>query len=204
MATADAPFQLVLSGSLPPNVPVDLYSGMIATAHVRGGRVILDTSGEALLSALGAKPDLAKPNREEAEHAVGFSIDDKAAAITAAERLCTLGSAASAISLGSAGMVWTDGGVIFVAAPPRVEVVSTVGCGDAAVAGFAIAAQRNLDPLESVRLAVACGTANCLAKQPGQIADSDVHRLLPLVTVRELSNAPTLGTAANVPEGIVR
>lgn len=189
MAAAAAPFQLVLSGSLPPNVPADLYSDLIADARKFGGGSILDTSGMALLDAIRAAPDLAKPNREEAENAVGFKIDGTTAAIAAAERLLGFGAAAVSISLGGDGMVWTDGNMSVLAVPPSVDVNSTVGCGDAAVAGFAVAALRHLDKHESIRLAVTCGTANCLANRPGQISAGDVRRLLPLVKITEISNA---------------
>lgn len=66
-----------------------------------------------------------------------------------------------------------------VARPPRVEARSAVGCGDASVAGFAVARRRGLAGREFVRFAAACGTANCLADAPGMIDRREVERLLP-------------------------
>ena len=184
---ADAPtnFQAVFSGSLPPNVPNDFYADLVLLAQENGGKTILDTSGEPFLQALEAAPDLIKPNSEEAEKATDSKIDNELTAISAARRLRECGARSVALSLGPRGIVWLNGAnnSAILAVPPRVEVVSTVGCGDATVAGFAVAAQRRLSEEEGLRLAAACGAANCLAKLPGRINIDDVECLLPSVSM---------------------
>jgi len=184
MAGTNGGFFLVLSGSLPPGVSLGFYSQMISLARKYGGKVILDTSGEALRTTLSSGPDLVKPNREEAENLVGFKIDAEAAACFAARKILRLGARSVVVSLGADGLIWTNGDEMFIAAPPPVEVVSTVGSGDAAVAGFAVGQMRTMSIEERIRLAIACGAANCLAKLPGQIDVNEVNRLLPLVTIR--------------------
>jgi 1-phosphofructokinase family hexose kinase len=186
MAEAIQDFVVVLSGSLPPGVPSNFYARIIRMARKYNGKVILDTSGEALAAALSSGPDLIKPNREETKNIVGFEIDGTAAGISAARQMQKLGASDVAISLGKDGIVLLDGPTVFVAEPPKVEVISTVGCGDAAVAGFAVAAIRNLSKQESLQLATACGTANCLAKLPGQINLDDVKRLLRAVMIKSI------------------
>ncbi len=185
-AGADSGFQAIFSGSLPPNVPMDFYSDLILSARENGGNAILDTSGEPFLQALEAAPDLIKPNCEEAEKAADLKIDNELTAIYAARRLRECGARNVALSLGARGVVWLNGknNSAILAVPPRVEVVSTVGCGDATVAGFAIAAQRRWSEEEGLRLAAACGAANCLAELPGQINIQDVECLLPLVSLK--------------------
>ena len=54
---------------------------------------------------------------------------------------------------------------------------STVGCGDAALAGLAFAFATDLSFEKSVARAVACGASNCLAALPGRILAADVSRL---------------------------
>ncbi len=177
-------FHAVFSGSLPPSVPRELYSELISIAQAKGGKTILDTSGEPLIQALNARPDLIKPNREEAEKALNMAIDNNDAAALAAKRLVELGAKGIAISLGASGLIWCgrDNEAI-VGTPPKVNVNSTVGCGDATVAGLVAATRRGYDHVEMLRLAVACGTANCLAELPGQIKLEDVEKLLPLVKI---------------------
>jgi 1-phosphofructokinase family hexose kinase len=181
--------QVALSGSLPPGAPADFYAQLTRLAHAQGCRVILDTSGEALRSALGASPDVVKPNRDEAEALTGLRVVDERTAAQAARRLFDAGARGVAISLGADGMFWQESAesLPFVALPPRVEARSAVGCGDASVAGFAVAHLRRLAGGEAVRFAAACGTANCLADAPGMIDRGEVERVAAEISVRPSS-----------------
>lgn len=183
-------FHAVFSGSLPPGVPGDLYADLITLAGKHGGRTMLDTSGDPLLLALSAEPDMIKPNREEAEKAIGVTITGQETAELATRRFADLGVSETIISLGAEGLVRSNGTQeVVVAKPPKVRVNSTVGCGDATVAGLVVADIRGYELAEKLRLAVACGAANCLADLPGQIRLTDVERLAPLVEISKGSNS---------------
>ncbi|MBX7174206.1 MAG: 1-phosphofructokinase family hexose kinase [Pyrinomonadaceae bacterium] len=173
-------FQAVFSGSLPPNVPNDFYFNLTNKARKFGGKVFLDTSGNALLKGLKANPDLVKPNRSEAEKICGFTIFDKVSAVKAAEFFQNQGAKNVALSLGETGLIYlsNEGNNPIYAKPPKVKVKSTVGCGDSTIAAFAIASARNLDEKETLKLAIACGAANCLADLPGQISFEMVQELI--------------------------
>jgi len=170
---------VILSGSLPPGAPVSFYGELVCAAHKQGCRVILDTSGEGLRLAIAAGPDLVKPNREEAEAATGRTIENHASASTLARQIALMGAGSVALSLGKQGVLWRgsgDGTTLF-ATGPEVKGRSAVGSGDAMVAGFAYAREKKLPPREALRLAVACGTANCYAESPGRIQRSDVKKI---------------------------
>ena len=180
--------QVAISGSLPPGAPSDLYAELIRLAHVYDCRTLLDTSGNALREALAAAPDLVKPNRYEAADFAGYSIDSATTAVEAMPRFFNAGAKSVAISLGADGMVWqraasTDA---FVSEPLPLPNCSSVGCGDAALAGFAVAHERGLSDEETLRFATACGSANCIADGPGRVNASDVHRLAQEVGVRRV------------------
>ena len=68
-----------------------------------------------------------------------------------------------------------------------MDVISTVGCGDATLAGFALAASQGTCGEQAIRLAAACGAANCVAFAPGRIEESKVLELLPKIEVRQLA-----------------
>jgi len=180
--------QVALSGSLPPGAPADFYAQLVRLAHAHGCRVLLDTSGEALRAALAESPDLVKPNRDEAEALTGVRLDGARSASEAARLLFDAGARGVDISLGAEGMFWQESrdASPLVARPPRVEARSAVGCGDASLAGFAVARRRGLAAREFVRFAAACGTANCLADAPGMIDRREVERLLPQLSVEGL------------------
>jgi len=175
----------VFSGSLPPRAPSEFYASLIGLAHRFGGKAFLDTSGEPLKTALAAGPDFVKPNREEAEWLLGISISDTKSAVAAIAKLAAAGAKSAAISLGPDGLVWKPQQChsVLHALPVKVDARSSVGSGDATVAGFAFALQEGLAPEDSLKLAAACGAANCLADLPGQLNASEVRRLRELVKI---------------------
>lgn len=155
-------------------------------AHLYGCRVLLDASGEALRRGLEAGPDFVKPNCEEASSFAGYVIRDADGAVEAAQRFFDAGAHSVAISLGPGGIVWQrspDSDPLISQLPP-VHAGSSVGSGDAALAGFAVAYERGLSDEETLSLAVACGTANCLADAPGQVSRDEVLRLVQKAQVR--------------------
>jgi len=178
--------QVALSGSLPPGAPSDLYTELTRIAHLYGCRVLLDTSGEALRRGLEAGPDVVKPNCEEASSFAGYVIRDADGAAEVAQRFFDAGARSVAISLGPGGIMWqrsADSEPLISQLPP-VHTASSVGSGDAALAGFAVAYERGLSDEDTLSLAVACGTANCLAEAPGRVSREHVLRLAQEAQVR--------------------
>lgn len=182
--------QVALSGSLPPGAPADLYAELTRIAHLYGCRVLLDSSGEALQRGLEAQPDFVKPNCEEASSFAGYIVRDKDGAAEVAQRFFDAGARSVAISLGPSGIVWqrsADTDPLIAQLAP-VETGSSVGSGDAALAGFAVAYERGLSDEDTLSLAVACGTANCFSDAPGQV---NRHRVLRLAQQAEVRLHPS-------------
>ncbi len=96
-----------------------------------------------------------------------------------------LGARSVAISLGSDGLLWLDSSEMepLILRAPAVDARSTVGCGDATVAGLAVAGHRREGMRQRAVLGVACGAANCLADLPGMIEAHEVSRLAALIEV---------------------
>lgn len=131
---------VVLAGSLPPGAPGDVYALLIEALHRKGSRVALDTSGPAFAAALAAGPDLVKPNAEELAEATGSALLTLADVVAAAAALRVRGAGAVLASLGSRGALLADaaGGTLH-GAVSLVRPRSTVGAGDALLAGFVAA-----------------------------------------------------------------
>jgi tagatose 6-phosphate kinase len=169
----------VISGSLPPGVPTEACVALVSSAQSANCLAFVDSSGLPLSKALAAGPDLVKINREEAEFVTQVAIRDPISAALAARKLLDLGANSAVVSLGDRGLVGVrkhDRSAIHAwTAPLRPK--STVGCGDAALAGLAFAAATGLSFEQSLALAVACGTSNCLAAFPGRISREDVSRI---------------------------
>ena len=131
----------------------------------------------------------AKPNRDEAETLTNMKIRDVASAREALRQVLATGVRSAAISLGKDGVLWSAGieQTVLHARAPEISCRSAVGSGDAAVAGFAYGMAAGLSPEKTLRLAVACGSANCLADSPGRIRLSAVRKMEREVRVERLS-----------------
>jgi tagatose 6-phosphate kinase len=180
---------LVISGSLPSGISPDFYVFLIQAARNAGARVFVDTSGEALGESVKANPDFVKVNRAEAEALLARSLKSSQETTEAAREIIRRGSSSAAITFGKDGLVWIEhrDGPVWIARPPTAKVVSTVGSGDATLAGFAYAAIQGIVGEEAVRLAAACGAANCAASSPGMINFADAQRLLPQIEVQKMN-----------------
>jgi 1-phosphofructokinase family hexose kinase len=189
LAKSAEPTTVVLSGSVPPGVPSDYYATLIRLAHPHRSRVFLDASGDALILGLAAGPDFVKPNQHEAESVSGSTIHDTACAEEGLKRMMQLGAKAAAISLGAEGIVWRSEREerTLIARVPKQVSRSCVGSGDATVAGFAYAAAHSLSPVGALRLAAACGVANCLADAPGRARAADIARMKDEIRVDTLA-----------------
>ncbi|MER8015574.1 1-phosphofructokinase [Streptomyces griseoluteus] len=153
--SADADW-IACCGSLPLGLAPSWYADVVTRAHSGGARIALDTSGEALLQALRARPDVVKPNAGELSAAVGRPLSTVGDAVKAAEELRAMGARAVLASLGADGQLLVDGGGAWFGTARVAAVRSNVGAGDSSLAGFLIAGGSGPEALAS---AVAHGAA---------------------------------------------
>lgn len=172
----------VFAGSVPAGCDAGVYRDLITAVDRTHCRVALDASGEALRRGVEAKPDLIKPNRAELSELVGEPVSTTESVAEHAQQLVADGLPCVIVSLGAEGAVFFDGSHRLHAAPPPIGVVSTVGAGDAMLAGF-IAAQLRGEHLEqSARRASAFAAivaqSDGPALPPNADADAMVRRII--------------------------
>jgi 1-phosphofructokinase len=136
LAAASPGDWIVCSGSLPPGAPRDYYAHVGRQARRARLRFALDTSGEALESGLTAAPDVVKPNVSELAGLTGTPITTLGEAIAGATDLLTRGPGSVLLSLGPDGALLVTGDGRWHASAAAPAVRSTVGAGDALLAGF--------------------------------------------------------------------
>lgn len=124
------------SGSLPSGAGESFYASLGEAAHGLGARFALDSSGTPLLAGLSARPDVIKPNAEELAQAVGRRLASLGDAVLAARDLMALGVATVVVSLGSDGALLVDDDGVLHAHAVVEAPKSTVGAGDALLAGY--------------------------------------------------------------------
>jgi 1-phosphofructokinase len=157
LSDAAAPAEwAVLSGSLPTGAPAGWYAALIRQLRGTVPRVAIDSSGPPLADAIGARPDLVKPNQEELAELTGRPIGTIADVVTAAQTLTARGVPAVLTSLGPAGAVLVRRDAAWHATAPAIEPRSTVGAGDALLAGYLAA---GADGPGALAEAVAWGSA---------------------------------------------
>ncbi len=146
-------------GSLPGGLSDDYYAQLVETGHRAGAKVVIDTSGRALVKALDAGPDLIKPNVDELAEAVGGTVATFGEAIDAAHELRARGAKTVLVSLGADGALLVTASHVIHSTAPVDKVVSTVGAGDALLAGYLAATDTDADINEALTNALAWGAA---------------------------------------------
>ena len=174
---------VVVSGSFPPGTGDGLLEALIEASG--DTRLIVDTSGPALVAAMHQPAFLVKPSARELAAVVGRELRTEADIEQAAAEVVASSPVESLlVSIGAGGAILqtNDGPTRFRA--PTVKVNSTVGAGDSLVAGIVTGLSRELALAEAVALGVASGTATCLSPGTGLCDPNDIDDLLPLVVVQ--------------------
>ena len=154
----------------------------------RGAQLVIDTGGAVLgqllarLSdpALGptVAPAFIKPNRAELEELVGRSLPDAQAVAQAAQALAARhGVRQMVVSLGAEGAVMVSPEGRWQAAAPPVPVATTVGAGDALVAGTLAALMDGQAMPAAGVFGMACAAARIQRIAPGLPPLQQVHEL---------------------------
>jgi 1-phosphofructokinase family hexose kinase len=183
---------VVFAGSLPRDVPEDFYAEAIHDLARRNVPSALDCEGESLRIGVEAEPLLVTPNQAEAESLVGQEFHDEEDFLLALERIAELG-ARNVLITSETGCVARlreeREPHLYRAVAPRVEAVSTVGAGDALLAGFLAARHAGRSSEEALRSAVAAGAASTLEVGAGRFDPRQAGRLQAGVDVSALAPA---------------
>ena len=171
----------MLAGTLPPGAGDDLYARLVKDLRERGIVVVLDAEGEAMLAGLRAGASVVTPNEREAEELVGQEFADRGDLAQGLSELVRLGA-------GEAAITRPDGCVAVVGEGPErrflevrtepLDPVSTVGSGDAFLAGYVAARYEGRPPDDCLAYGVACGAESTQHFGAGTVDRNQVERLL--------------------------
>jgi 6-phosphofructokinase 2 len=178
---------VVASGSLPPGTPLDFYARLAVLCRRAGGKLILDTHGEALKAATVERPYLIRLNHFEAQELAGGDAD-RAAHLVARELIEDDYAQIAIVTLGDRGAILsTPEGQVEIR-PPRVEMRSGVGAGDSFVGAltFALASGRTVRDATRYGVAAAASAVTTEATELCRRADVDAFFLRTEVVSPEL------------------
>ncbi len=173
VAAADGAEWVVASGSLAPGTPDDLYARLADAVRPVGARMAVDTSGPALERVLAAGSHVLKPNEEELSEVTGVVPETLGDVVVAANELRSKGVGTVLVSLGPSGAVLVGEGEALHAESDVIVPRSTVGAGDALLAGFLAAGGEGREALAE---GVAWGAAACVLPGTAVPGPADLQR----------------------------
>jgi len=166
---------VVLCGSLPPGLPAPAFQHLCRSLVAAGAQVAVDTSGPGLRAATVAGVGVVKPNRDELAEVVGVRLATRGQVIEAAQRLRSWGAGTVLASLGAEGAVLVDGKGVTSGDAPVARPRSSVGAGDALLAGFLAAGATGAGALAEALAWGAAAVSLPGSRMPGP---GDLHRHL--------------------------
>lgn len=186
----------LIGGSYPPSLDerFALHASLLCAAAKRHDVPMLyDGNGRAWEIALRRSPPwCVAPNREEAARLLRRPLPNEVAERRAIETILKWGVQVVLLTCGERGAyLGTSGQIIFLSSP-RVQTVSSVGCGDALAGAFAAKyLQQTESPNEFARLrealrwGIAAGAAQAQSSETGSFGMAQIEKLLPQVKVQQ-------------------
>jgi 1-phosphofructokinase family hexose kinase len=180
----------VISGSTPPGVSDDAYFKIIKMIQAANPhcKIFLDADGGSFKKGIKAVPYLIKPNIHELERLVGKSIRSSKGIIQAVKTIQKkFPIPYVVVSLGAKGVLGFErGGAVYSITPPDVKVVTTLGAGDAMLAGIATILRNSDDFQEALRYGVAVSNAKIQCHRFCEIKMSTVKMLLRKIKIKKV------------------
>ncbi|MDR2734612.1 MAG: 1-phosphofructokinase family hexose kinase [Spirochaetota bacterium] len=179
---------LVLSGSLPQNLPQNTWADFIHLAHEKKALAVLDSSREALFEGLSARPFFLKVNLDEFIDLSEQPREDKADFRKMVMELHTGGISIIVITMGEGGALLSDGENFYHARIPleredNFQVYAT-GSGDAFLGAFLASLVREQDLVACLRSGVAAASASTFFPQIAFFTREKAEEFMPSVILR--------------------
>ena len=172
---------VTFTGSVPAGISHDSVLAFLQDLANKGAKLVLDSKSLTLEDIFALKPWLIKPNQEEISAYFNCWIGSVEQALEKAAVFAQHGTTNVMISLGEQGAMLIHGGKTYLAKPPVIHAVSTIGAGDSAIAGFIAAAMAGKDPGECLQTAVTYGSAACLTEGTLPPLPQDTAAIFPSV-----------------------
>lgn len=175
---------LVLSGNVQKSLPVNIYAAIQEKCLSKKVKIVVDTTGEALISTLKYKPFLIKPNNHELAEIFNVQINTRDEIIYYAQKLREMGAENVIISMAADGSLLVCNEGVYHASAPKGVVKNSVGAGDSLVAGFIATYSQTSDIVEALKWGAASGSATAFLMD--LCKKEDVKSLLHQVNINKL------------------
>ncbi|KRP37921.1 MAG: hypothetical protein ABS34_00235 [Opitutaceae bacterium BACL24 MAG-120322-bin51] len=178
----------LIAGSLPDGMEPRFVAELIQALRGTGAKVAVDSSGTALKAAVAAGVDLIKPNEHELAELLGVELKDFDSIVAAARRLCKEQIPNLIVSLGAQGALFQTAEAELLVRAPKLNVVSTVGAGDALLAGYLHGQQLGESLEDCARRATVYAWSRLESLVPMLPQGNKLTKRLNRISVRELDS----------------
>lgn len=177
---------VTFTGRVPSGIPMGEVKAFLQRIKEKGAKVVVDSRSFEKDDLLDSKPWLIKPNEEEIAVYLNKDISSFESVIDGARELHSAGIENVMISLGAKGALLVCSEGAFVAHPPKIKALSTIGAGDSSIGGFLAAASRGLSADEMLKTAVSYGSAACMSAGTRPPMPEDVAAIYAQVSVEKI------------------
>lgn len=175
---------LVLAGSIPQSIADDFYGDIAKKCLPKGIKVVIDTTGTALIKTFPYKPFLIKPNHHELGDLFQTKVESMEDAVFYGKKLLNEGVQNVIVSMAGEGAIFLNKDQALFANVPAGTVKNSVGAGDSVVAGFLSQIVRNSDFETAFQYGVASGSATAFSED--LCKNELVEKLLREISVQEI------------------
>lgn len=183
----DADTVITFTGRVASGMSMDRVKAFLKSLQAKGAKIVLDSKSFYIEDIYEVQPWLIKPNQEEISEYLGCQINTIEEAMEKAQVFASHGVTNVMVSLGEQGALLLHSGSCYIATPPVVNAISTIGAGDSSLAGFIAAANKGQSPALCLQNAVTYGTAACLTEGSLPPTAADIAAIYPQVQLKQLS-----------------
>lgn len=176
---------LVLAGNVQKTLPTDLYTEIQKRVNNKQVKVVVDTTGEALVNTLKFNPFLIKPNNHELEEIFNVKLNTLEDIVHYGSKLLDLGAQNVIVSMAEKGALLITNDGVYKSNVPKGEVKNSVGAGDSLIGGFLSEYVKSKDLVQAFKKGVATGSASAFSLD---LAEKDfVEELLLQINVEKIN-----------------
>lgn len=177
---------ITFTGRVASGMSMDKVKAFLKNLQERGAKIVLDSKSFSMADIFEVQPWLIKPNQEEISEYLSCTISTIAQAAEKAQIFADHHITNVMVSLGEQGALLLHEGSCYIATPPAIHAISTIGAGDSSLAGFIAAAKKGEDAAGCLRNAVTYGTAACLTEGSLPPTAADIAEIYRQVTVAKM------------------
>lgn len=156
---------LILAGSIPTDVPDNIYQVIMEMLKDRGVMIVVDATKQLLLNVLEHHPFLIKPNNHELGEIFNVRLMTRDEVVPYARELQKLGARNVLVSMAGTGAVLlAEDGSVYMTPAPKGDLKNGVGAGDSMVAGFTAGWLEKHDYEYAFHMGVSAGSASAFSE----------------------------------------